>query len=212
MSDRTPYIWRELQKAPPTAWFGFVVVASYIAIAVLADVIAPFGERDVVGGQYEVWSAQFLLGTDNLGRDMLSRLIYGARNTIFLALVTTLLSFLLGGLTGLLAATLGGRVDMVLSRIVDVLLAIPYLIFAAAAADDPRPVLPEPDLGDRGHRQHPCVPPGPRGRDECGGDGICRSGAAARRGAVVDHHGARSCPTSPLRWSRNSACGSASSF
>jgi peptide/nickel transport system permease protein len=77
-----------------------------------------------------VWSDKFLLGTDNLGRDMLSRLIYGARNTIGLALSITLIAFVLGSLTGMIAAALGGWVDQVLSRIVDVLMSIPSLIFA----------------------------------------------------------------------------------
>ena len=59
--------------------------------------IAPYGEAEVVGKAYQPWSGQHLLGTDQLGRDMLSRLIYGARNTIGIALLTTLLSFALGG-------------------------------------------------------------------------------------------------------------------
>jgi peptide/nickel transport system permease protein len=61
---------------------------------------------------------------------MLSRLIYGARNTVGIAFLTTCLAFLIGSFTGLLAATLGGWVDQLLSRIVDVLMAIPQLIFA----------------------------------------------------------------------------------
>lgn len=70
-----------------------------------------------------------MLGIDNLGRDMLSRLIHGIRNTVDIALITTALAFLLGA-TWLLAATLGGWVDQLLSRVVDVLMTIPSLIFA----------------------------------------------------------------------------------
>ncbi len=70
-----------------------------------------------------------VLGTDNLGRDMLTRLFYGARNTIGIAVVTTLLSFLLGGATGMIASALGGWTDLLLSRFVDILMAIPQLIF-----------------------------------------------------------------------------------
>ncbi len=122
--------WKELRQAPPTAWFGLVVILIYVMVAATAPIIAPHGETEVVGAEYEPWSAQFLLGTDNLGRDMLTRLLYGARNTVAIAFVTTVLAFAIGGFTGLLAATLGGWADQVLGRIVDVLMAIPTLIFA----------------------------------------------------------------------------------
>lgn len=121
---------RQLRNAPPTAWFGMIVVAFYLVLAGFADMIAPFPETKVVGMAFEPWGGAFLLGTDNLGRDMLSRLIYAARNTVGIALVVTLLAFLLGGLMGLLAATLGGWLDQAFSRLVDVLMAIPLLIFA----------------------------------------------------------------------------------
>jgi peptide/nickel transport system permease protein len=122
--------WRELRRAPLSAWFGLIVILLYILTAIFAPLIAPYSETELVGGAYDPWSEQFLLGTDQLGRDMLSRLIYGARNTIGIAFLTTLLSFLLGGFLGLMAAVLGGWTDQLLSRAVDVLMAIPVLIFA----------------------------------------------------------------------------------
>ena len=70
------------------------------------------------------------LGTDQIGRDTMSRMIYAARNTVGIALLTTILSFLLGSFLGMLAAVLGGWTDNILSRIVDVLMSIPQLIFA----------------------------------------------------------------------------------
>ncbi len=121
--------WRGLSKAPPTAWFGLVVILFYVLIAATAPIIAPFAETSVVGSEYEPWSQQFLLGTDNLGRDMLTRLIYGARNTIGIAFVTTCLAFFIGAFGGFMAAALGGWMDLVLGRVVDVLMAIPSLIF-----------------------------------------------------------------------------------
>jgi peptide/nickel transport system permease protein len=121
---------RELKHAPPTAWFGMIVIAIYTVLAVFAPLIAPYAENDPAGTIYAPWSEQFLFGTDQIGRDMLSRLIYGARNTIGIALLTTLLSFFLGGMLGLLATVLGGWVDQLLGRAVDVLMAIPQLIFA----------------------------------------------------------------------------------
>ena len=122
--------WRGLSKAPLSAWFGLVVILLYVIVAATAPIIAPHGETEVVGTPYEPWSAEFLLGTDNLGRDTFTRLIYGARNTIAIAFVTTLLAFFIGALGGFLAATVGGWPDQGLSRLVDVLMAIPSLIFA----------------------------------------------------------------------------------
>ena len=122
--------WRELKKAPLTAQFGLIVIIIYILVAAFAPVLAPYGESEIVGPEFDLWGAEFLLGTDNLGRDMVTRLIYGARNTVGIALVTTLLAFFLGGTAGIMAAVLGGWYDQATSRAVDVLMAIPALIFA----------------------------------------------------------------------------------
>jgi peptide/nickel transport system permease protein len=120
----------ELRKAPLTAWFGMIVILIYALVALFAPALAPYGESEVLNVPYAPWSEQFLLGTDQLGRDMLSRLIYGARNTIGIAVATTLLAFLVGGSLGILAAIYRGWFDQVLSRLVDILMAIPGLIFA----------------------------------------------------------------------------------
>ncbi len=122
--------WKGLSKAPLSAWFGLVVILLYVMIAATAPIIAPFSETEIVGAEYEPWGEQFLLGTDNLGRDWLTRLIYGARNTIGIAFVTTCLAFFIGVFGGFLAAALGGWMDQILGRVVDVLMAIPSLIFA----------------------------------------------------------------------------------
>ena len=117
-------------SAPWSAKFGMVVILVYSIVSIFAPYIAPYGETEILGGSYELWSEKYLLGTDNLGRDMLSRLIFGARNTIGMALFTTFLAFLLGGIVGMIAAVIGGWVDQILGRIVDVLMSIPSLIFA----------------------------------------------------------------------------------
>jgi len=121
---------KELRTAPLTASFGMLIIIIYIIVAVFAPLIAPFAERAVVGTEYMPWDSVHLLGTDNLGRDMLSRLIFGARNTVGIAFATTMLAFLIGSVLGLLAATVGGWIDQALSRTVDVLMAIPALIFS----------------------------------------------------------------------------------
>ncbi|MEY8218377.1 MAG: ABC transporter permease [SAR324 cluster bacterium] len=123
-------ILKIISSAPLSAKFGMLVVLIYSIVAIFAPFIAPYGEREILGRAFELWSDKYPLGTDNLGRDMLSRMIFGARNTIGLALSITILAFLLGSLTGMIAAALGGWVDQILSRIVDVLMSIPSLIFA----------------------------------------------------------------------------------
>ena len=121
---------KQVRRAPLSAKFGLSMILLYVLVAIFAPVLAPFGETQVVGEGFAPWGGQFLLGTDNLGRDMFSRLVYGARNTLGIAFLTTVLAFLLGGLSGLIAAIKGGWVDQGLSRVVDILMAIPQLIFA----------------------------------------------------------------------------------
>ena len=122
--------WRTLKSAPVSAWFGMIVILIYALAAIFAPLIAPYGEADIVGGAYQPSSAEFWLGTDQIGRDIFSRLIYGARNTIGIALLTTLISFAVGGTLGVLTALKRGWFDQGASRIVDAILSIPVLIAA----------------------------------------------------------------------------------
>jgi peptide/nickel transport system permease protein len=123
-------IRRELKNAPISAWCGMIVIAIYALAAIFAPLIAPFGEAEVVGKAYQPSGDGFLLGTDQIGRDVFSRLIYGARNTIGIALVTTLISFFVGSTLGIVAALNRRWLDQGMSRVVDAFLAIPVLIFA----------------------------------------------------------------------------------
>ena len=77
--------WRELKKAPLTAWFGLIVIAAYMFVAIFAPWVAPYGESQVFDTPYAPWSSEFIFGTDQLGRDVWTRLVYGARNTIGIA-------------------------------------------------------------------------------------------------------------------------------
>jgi peptide/nickel transport system permease protein len=117
-------------KPTATAWIGLAIITLFVLIAIFADFIAPFSESESVGQTWDDPSFVNWLGTDNIGRDMLSRLIFGARMTIGVALVTTILSFFIGTTAGFLAAVGGTVIDQILSRIVDVMLSIPLLIFA----------------------------------------------------------------------------------
>lgn len=106
------------------------VLTIYLSAALFAPLVAPYGEYQVVSETpFEPWSSQFVFGTDQLGRDLFSRLIFGARNSIGIAFVATLLAFLIGGSFGIIAATLRGATDQVLSRFVDSVMSIPDLIF-----------------------------------------------------------------------------------
>ncbi len=119
-----------MRNAPLTASFGLFVIVVYVVAAVFAPVIAPYGEAEVIGGSYAPPDDRMLLGGDQLGRDMFSRVIYGARNTLGIALLTTAIAFLVGSLAGLTAATLGGWVDQTIGRVVDTMMAIPQIVFA----------------------------------------------------------------------------------
>lgn len=109
---------------------GFIVVVGFFLMAIFAPMIAPYGVSDAVGDVWEPASAAHWLGTDNIGRDLLSRLIYGGRTTIFVAVVATLVAFTVGSVLGLFAAVVGGWLDQLLSRFVDLIMAVPALIFA----------------------------------------------------------------------------------
>lgn len=127
--------WIALKKAPVSAWFGMIVIALYAFTAIFGPMLAPYGEAEIFAKADEPWAMlggnpDHLFGTDQIGRDVFTRLIYGARNTIGIALITTLLSFLIGGTLGLVAAINRSWLDQLLSRAVDVLMSIPSLIFA----------------------------------------------------------------------------------
>ena len=113
-----------------TAWIGMAGIAIALFAAAFAPWLAPYGENQVVGTPWEPASAAFPLGLDNLGRDLLSRMIYGARMTLFVSFCATLLAFSLGVILSFVAAVMRGIVDMGLSRLNDLMMSIPTLIFA----------------------------------------------------------------------------------
>jgi len=117
-------------KLSIVAQIGLAIVAINLFVALFAPWIAPYDQATPVGDPWADPDVHHWLGLDNLGRDLLSRLIYGARLTIGLALVITALSFSIGIITGFAAAVAGGWVDQALSRLVDLLLSMPTLIFA----------------------------------------------------------------------------------
>ena len=122
--------WQLIREMNWASRLGLLVVSGFGFCAIFAPWLAPYGQSEIVGDVWEPLFGKFFFGTDQIGRDMLSMLIYGARNMIALALLTTGCAFGMGSLLGFLAATMGGWVDQVLSRFVDVVISIPTLIFA----------------------------------------------------------------------------------
>ena len=119
-----------MKNIPISAMIGLFFTGIYFLMAVFAPWIAPYGMAEVVGDVWEPSSSEFLLGTDSIGRDLLSRMIYGGQTTISIATAATILSFTLGSVMGFFAAVSGGWVDQTLSRFVDLIMSIPSLIFA----------------------------------------------------------------------------------
>lgn len=119
-----------MKNIPPAALIGLFFTALYFLAAIFAPLLAPYGMAQIVGDVWEPSSSRHWLGTDSIGRDLLSRMIYGGRTTIFIATVATLLSFFTGSVLGLIAAVMGGWVDQLLSRFIDLIMSIPTLIFA----------------------------------------------------------------------------------
>ena len=122
-------------RGRPAAVLGFVVIALFVIIAVAAPLVAPF---DPVATSWtairKAPSAQHWMGTDENGRDVLSRVVFGARASLLAGLVSVLIAAGIGGPTGLLAGFAGGRVDAVIGRVADAMLACPFLILAIALA------------------------------------------------------------------------------
>lgn len=118
------------RRIPLSALIGLVFTGGFVFVALVAPWIAPYGMAEIVGDVWEPFSAKFWLGTDNLGRDLLTRMIFGARTTIFIAAAATAFSFIAGSILGFTAATIGGWTDQGMSRSVDLLMSIPTLIFA----------------------------------------------------------------------------------
>ena len=118
-----------LSKAPISAWFGMAVLFVYFFAAIFAPLIAPHGEAEIFPVAYAPWGDGHIFGTDQIGRDIFSRIIYAARNTIGICLLATFIALGIGTVLGIIAALDRKYLDQLLSRIVDTLMAIPVMIF-----------------------------------------------------------------------------------
>ena len=130
-------VWKMIRHSTRTAKFGLVVVAVWIVVAVLAPILAPYGMNDIDVAQrlappcwMEGGSMDHIFGTDQLGRDVLTRLIYGSRISLIVCIVAGIVGLVIGVILGLLAGYFGGWIDVVISRMIDVMLAFPFIFLA----------------------------------------------------------------------------------
>jgi peptide/nickel transport system permease protein len=122
-------------RKKPLGAVGALLILAMLVAAVFAGALAPYDPYLAdYGAQFARPSAEHWLGTDEFGRDVLSRILYGARIALFVGFAASLAGCTLGGLLGVISAYLGGTVDLLLERFMDVLLAFPQLILALAVA------------------------------------------------------------------------------
>jgi len=127
-------IWKRLRKNP-LAMFGLFIVALLVFFAITADVVAPYKHYEQnLTHSFQSPSKEHLFGTDEFGRDILSRIIHGSRISLQVGLIAVGISVVLGGFFGAVAGYYGGRVDNLIMRGMDILLSIPSILLAIAIA------------------------------------------------------------------------------
>lgn len=124
---------RQMRKHP-IGFIGFIVVLLVVAVALLAPLIAPFSPSAQSSPRLLPPSAEHWMGTDELGRDVFSRVVFGARTSLYVGLLSVSLASVLGITTGVLAGYLGGTFDSVAMRVVDIIFAFPTLVLAIVIA------------------------------------------------------------------------------
>lgn len=127
-SPSAPSVWQAF-NANKTSWVGAVMLGLIIAMAVFAPWLAPHdpAEQDIIA-RLNPPDADWLLGTDAFGRDVLSRIIWGARVSLIVAFASILVAMAVGGAIGLVSGYVGGRTDVFVMQVMDVLLSFPSLI------------------------------------------------------------------------------------
>jgi peptide/nickel transport system permease protein len=123
----------------PAAVAGAVLVVCFVGVAIAAPWLAPHGPNDqrlveIIAGKIPGPSAEYPLGVDDLGRDELSRIIYGARYSLLIGVVATMIGMFFGIVLGVLAGAFGGWVDALVMRFVDMMLSVPHLLIAIGIA------------------------------------------------------------------------------
>ena len=136
--------WKRLRKNR-LAVVGLVILALIFLLAIFADVIAPYPyDQQDYSSTFQTPSAQHLFGTDNFGRDILSRVIYGARISLQIGFISLLGGAFVGCVLGAIAGYFGGAVDTIIMRFNDILMAIPRIVLAISIASALGPGLTNP--------------------------------------------------------------------
>lgn len=131
-NSQLPDMWKRF-KRNKMAVFGLSILLILILIAVIAPLAAPYGyDEQNLRDAMQSPSMKHLLGTDNLGRDIFSRLVYGSRISLFVGLIAVAIGALVGGMIGAVAAYYGGMTDTIFMRVIDVMMSIPSMILAIA--------------------------------------------------------------------------------
>jgi peptide/nickel transport system permease protein len=120
---------RRLVRNKP-AMFGLVCIVLFVSVAIFAPLIAPYGPLERPGKSLEPPSPEFIMGTDVQGRDMFSRILYGAQISLQVGVIAVIMALIMGTIIGAAAGGIGGKVDAVLMRSTDVLLSIPGILLA----------------------------------------------------------------------------------
>ena len=126
-------VWRRFRRNK-LAMAGLVFIVLLILVAIFASVIAPYSITERTSEFRQGPSRDHLFGTDRIGRDVFSRVVYGARVSLRVGIIATLISLIIGVLAGAVAGFMGGFVETIVMRITDIFLAIPYIILAVALA------------------------------------------------------------------------------
>jgi peptide/nickel transport system permease protein len=124
-----------LLREQPLGTFGAIVTLIMLVIGIFADFLAPYGMNEIHPADFiSPPSMTYLLGTDNLGRDMLSRVIYGARISVIVGLAASTLATIISVLIGIITGYMGGKLDLFMQRFVDAFMCFPWLVFLIAVA------------------------------------------------------------------------------
>lgn len=126
-------VWRRFRRHH-LALVSLVVLAVIVGAALLAPVLAPYDPNELAGPFGGAPSADFWLGTDQIGRDVFSRLLYACRVSLLVGVLATLISTVIGVMLGLIAGYFGGAADMIIMRFTDMVMSFPYILLVLVAA------------------------------------------------------------------------------
>jgi peptide/nickel transport system permease protein len=130
----TPTTLRRVLVGTPAAAFGTMMLSVIVFVALFGPAISPYDPRQVVARPYSAPSAEHLLGTNDIGQDIFSEILWGTRVSLLIGLIAASAAILVGTAVGVTAALAGGRVDALLMRVTDVVLTIPFLPLAIVLA------------------------------------------------------------------------------